>query len=190
VRIGILGGSFDPPHVGHLLAAVDAFDALALDRLHFVPTAVQPLKAGRAMATAEQRLEMVRRLCQGDPRFVADDVEVRRAGVSYSVDTLADFARRFPGAERYFIVGADVLASLHQWREPEQVLRLARLVVLRRGDEAADVSGVPGPVQVLESRRIDVSSTEVRHRIMAGRSIRGFVPDAVADYVAAGRLYL
>lgn len=199
MRLGIFGGSFDPPHIGHLLAAVDAYEALSLDRLVFVPAAAQPLKLGAAAATAQQRLDMVRLMVGDDPRFAVDPIEIARAGLSYTVETLAEFERRAPDAERFFLVGADTLGSFTRWREPEQVLRLARLVVLRRATpaetpsfgEEGELPRAPAGLEplVLETRRVDVSSTEVRARVRAGQSIHGFVPDAVAAYIERARLY-
>jgi len=200
VRLGIFGGSFDPPHVGHFLAAVDAGERLALDRIVLVPAALQPLKATSGPAEGRDRLEMVRLMAADDPRFSVDPIEIDRAGLSYTVDTLVDFERRHPDAERYFLVGADALLTFAQWREPGRVLRLARLVVLRRTVEGDEGSGGDGlleiavaagaePPVVLDTRRVDVSSTEVRARVRAGKSIRGFVPDAVAAYIERTRLY-
>lgn len=195
MRLGIFGGTFDPPHVGHLLAAVDAVEQLGLDRLVFVPTAQQPLKAGSESADPEHRLAMTRLLAGDDPRFAVDPIEIERSGLSYTVDTLAAYERRHPGDEHFFLVGADALATFGRWREPERVLRLARLVVLRRdaasGAPAAAPPAAPAGREplVLETRRVDVSSTEVRARVRAGQSIRGFVPDAVAAYIERARLY-
>lgn len=197
MRLGVFGGTFDPPHVGHVLAASDAVEALRLDRLLFVPAAMQPLKAGAASAPAADRLAMVRLLAGGDPRFAVDPMEIERDGLSYTVDTLATLAEREPDAERFFLVGADVLSSLHRWREPERVQRLAKLVVLERattpagsGPVAGRSTGALGADAIfLPTRRVDVSSTEIRERVRTGRSIRGFVPDAVAAYIAAARLY-
>lgn len=194
MRLGVFGGTFDPPHVGHLLAAVDAVEALTLDRLLFVPAAQQPLKVGCESAAPEHRLAMARLLAGDDPRFGVDPIEIDRAGLSYTVDTLGELTRRLPGAELFFLVGADALATFPRWREPRRVLELARLVVLRRASDDVELPTVmreaPGrePI-VLASRRVDVSSTEVRARVRAGLSIRGFVPDAVAAYVAEARLY-
>jgi nicotinate-nucleotide adenylyltransferase len=186
VRLGIFGGSFDPPHVGHLLVAADALDVLTLDRVIFVPAAVQPLKAGQATATPEQRLAMLRLLVGDDPRFAVDSIEIERDGLSYTVDTLAAFARRHPQAERFFLVGTDVLASFERWREPERVLQLATVAVMRREGETGPVPD--GAIRV-ETRRVDVSSTEIRDRVRRGRTIRGFVPEAVEAYIASQRLY-
>ena len=186
MRLGIFGGTFDPPHVGHLLVAVDAVEQLTLDRLVFVPTASQPLKLGIVRATATQRLAMVRLLAGDDARFEVDPIEIERPGLSYSVDTLAEYARQNPDAERFFIVGADVIRTFDKWREPERVLSLAKMVVLTRDDALVSL---PVGATALRSRRVDVSSTEIRARVAARQSLRGFVPQPVADYIAAERLY-
>ena len=191
-----MGGSFDPPHNGHLLAASDAFDALSLDRIVFIPNAVQPLKVGQVSATAEQRLAMTRRLIAGDARFEASSIEIDRGGLSYTVDTLTSLAAEWPAAELFWLVGADVLRSFAKWREPARILELATLVVLHRADGGDGSSGfemeVPAAARqprLLETRRIDISSTEIRERVRQGKSIRGFVPDAVAGFIEAARLY-
>ncbi len=189
MRIGLLGGSFDPPHVGHLLAASDAFESLALDRLIFVPTAIQPFKAGQAGATPEQRLAMVQLLAADDPRFDVSAIEIERGGLSYTVDTLSALASQWPAAELFLLVGADVPSSFAKWRQPERIAELATIVVLERSGEAPVLGGLPGTWRPLATRRIDVSSTEIRRRVHEGKSIRGFVPDSVAGFIAAERLY-
>jgi nicotinate-nucleotide adenylyltransferase len=189
MRIGLLGGSFDPPHNGHLLAAGDVYDALGLDRVVFIPAAVQPLKAGQAGATADQRLMMVRHLVDGDPRFEVSAIEIERGGLSYTVDTLSTLAARWPGSELFWLVGADVPQSFAKWREPERIVELATVVVMERAGDAPDLSAMPGRPQRLLTRRVDISSTEIRQRVKEGKSIRGFVPDAVAGYIATERLY-
>ena len=186
MRIGLLGGSYDPPHVGHLLLASDAVDALRLDRIVLVPAATQPLKVGLAGALPSQRLAMVRLLVQGDPRFEVDPVEIERGGLSFTVDTLASYAARHPHDERFFLVGADVLQTFARWREPDRIRSLAQVAVMRRGGEPVEL--MEGMIAV-ETRRVDVSSTEIRARVRAGLPIHGFVTDAVADYIAAERLY-
>ncbi|HEX6631881.1 MAG TPA: nicotinate-nucleotide adenylyltransferase [Gemmatimonadaceae bacterium] len=188
MRVGLLGGTFDPPHLGHWLAAVDAYEALGLDRLVFVPAGRQPLKQHREAAAADDRLAMVRAMVHGDGRFAVDPIEIERPGLSYTVDTLEAYRRRPDVSALYFLVGADALASFAAWREPERVQALARLVVLRRD---ADAVALPAGVaaRVLESRRVDVSSTEIRARLRAGLSIRGFVPAPVEAYIAAAGLY-
>jgi nicotinate-nucleotide adenylyltransferase len=186
VRLGVYGGAFDPPHLGHLVAASDACDALALDRLLWIPSAVHPLKPVR---TAPQvRLEMVRAAIQGDPRFAADDLELRRTGPSYTVDTLRALRAREPGAELFFLTGADNLADLPRWREPDEIVRLATLAVVSRQGEALPPDPAYPAVAVAVTR-VDVSSTEVRRRVAAGRSIRYLVPEAVRAVIERERLY-
>lgn len=204
MRLGIFGGTFDPPHVGHLLAASDAFEALSLDRLLFVPAYVQPLKEGATATSAELRLRMTQLLAGGDPRFAVDPMEVAREGVSFMVDTLRALDRTYAGASLHLILGMDVLESFQRWREPEEVLRRAQMVLVRRqrdgteNSEAreglvalqrmAERAGAQAPL-VLDTRIVDVSSTEIRSRVAAGRSIHGFVPDAVAEVIASAGLY-
>jgi len=188
VRVGVFGGSFDPPHVGHLLLASDAAEALALDRLVWVPAAVQPLKGGRTAAPADVRLEMVEAAVAGDPRFAVSAIEIERGGLSYTVDTLADFAAAYPTAARFLVIGMDSLATFDRWREPERIMALAEVAVMQRASDAPPPAVPPG-VRVVTARRVDVSSTEVRARVREGRSIRGFVPDAVARLIERAGLY-
>ncbi len=188
MRLGIYGGSFDPPHLGHLLPALDAAEQLGLDAVRFMPASIQPLKVGRATASAADRLAMTERLVQGIPGFSVDPAEIGRPGLSFTVDTLAGMAAADPEAELFLLLGADAYALFDQWREPERVRSLATIVVMVRDGTPSIARGTPG-VQVLQSRRVDISSTELRARVRDGRTIRGFVPDAVADYIAEHRLY-
>jgi nicotinate-nucleotide adenylyltransferase len=204
MRIGIFGGSFDPPHNGHLLVAQDARDALALDLVVVVPAATQPLKADGQTA-AQHRLAMVERCFAGLDGFVVDALEIERGGLSFMVDTVTVLRRRWPSATLHLLVGDDVVATLPRWRDPERLLSLAQLVVLRRGsdggsgasDWAGPVPSAPSPVLAaigaaprLETRVVEVSSTEVRMRVQEGRAIRGFVPAAVEAYIASAGLYV
>jgi nicotinate-nucleotide adenylyltransferase len=167
---------------------LDAAEQLGLDAVRFVPASVQPLKVGRATASAADRLAMTERLVHGIPGFSVDPAEIGRPGLSFTVDTLAGLAVADPDAERFLLLGADAFALFDQWREPERVRSLATIVVMVRDGTPLVVGGTPG-VQVLQSRRVDISSTELRARVRDGRTIRGFVPDAVADYIAEHRLY-
>ena len=190
MRLGVYGGSFDPPHLGHLLPVIDAAEQLELDGVRFVPASTQPLKVGRASASPADRLAMTERLVQGIPGFSVDPAEIDRPGLSYTVDTLAGLAAANPGAELFLLLGADAYALFDKWREPERIRALATVVVMVRGDSTLTPSATgEEQVQVLQSRRVDISSTELRARVRDGRTIRGFVPDAVADYVAKHRLY-
>jgi nicotinate-nucleotide adenylyltransferase len=206
VRVALMGGTFDPPHIGHLLAASDACDHLQLDRLVFVPASQQPLKQHQASAPASHRLRMLQLMVEGDSRFAVDEIEIQRTGLSFTVDTLEAYERRFPDSERFFLLGIDAFGLLDQWREPARIVSLAHLVVLTRvtGQVAMNaeaslevvsekVRAIGGSAaatpHVLEPRRVDVSSTEVRARVRAGKPIRGFVTDAVAQYIEFNGLY-
>jgi nicotinate-nucleotide adenylyltransferase len=184
-RIGLFGGSFDPPHIGHVLAVSDAIDALQLDRVIWIPNAIQPLK-GAGGATPVQRLAMTRLLCAADARFDVDAIEVERGGLSFMVETLRALSARHPSAALFLLLGADAAARLPQWREPEQVAALAEVCVLTRvgsGDTP------PPGLRELPTRRVDVSSTEIRARVRAGLPLTGFVPDAVAEYLRRHAVY-
>jgi nicotinate-nucleotide adenylyltransferase len=186
VKLGLFGGTFDPPHLGHYLAAVDATDALGLDQVAWIPAATQPLKTATEAAGAGHRLAMTRLTAAGDPRFTVEALEMERGGLSFSVDTLRAFRERHPGAALFLLLGADAAAMLPKWREPETIRALAEIVVLTRGGDSLEL---PDGVRTLATRRVDISATEIRARVRSGRSIRGFVPDAVADYIAAHGLY-
>jgi nicotinate-nucleotide adenylyltransferase len=197
VRIGVFGGTFDPPHVGHLLLAADARDALRLDRLIFIPAGAQPFKIETPpVASGHDRLEMVRLAVADDPNYVVDDAEIARKGLSYTVDTLEHLSGRHKGAELFLLVGRDTLEGFSKWRDPERIRELATLAVMQRsgaatersGAERVDAEGV-GDVVSVSTRRVDVSSTEIRERLRAGKSIKGFVPESVERFIEARGLY-
>ena len=186
MRLGIFGGTFDPPHVGHLIAAQDACEQLKLDRLVFVPTSVQPLKGGAESAAASDRAAMVRLLADGDSRFSVDCVEIDRGGLSFTVDTLRQLRTRWPeaGVDLVLLLGADAAGQFEKWKEPDTIRSLATVAVLTRGASAPR----PG-FEVVPTRRVDISSTEIRERVRAGMAIRGLVTESVADYIAQHGLY-
>jgi len=190
LRIGVFGGTFDPPHIGHLLVAVEAYESLSLDRLIFIPAGQQPLKTDRpAGASAEDRLEMVRRAAGDDKRFQVSAMEIERGGLSYTVDTLETLARENPGAELVLIVGMDALAAFDRWKNPERITELASLAVLARSGDHGMAAAVGKGVTVVGTRRIDVSSSEIRQRIAEGKSIHGFVAESVEAYISSENLY-
>jgi nicotinate-nucleotide adenylyltransferase len=186
--VGLFGGSFDPIHHGHLLVGLAAIEALGLESLRFVPAHTQPFKAGLHGATPEQRAAMVALAIAGEPRFALERVEVERGGPSYTVDTLRTLRAREPGVEFALLVGADAVAEIGSWREAETLPELARIVALTRGGAPAP----PSPLvwRTLAVPAIEISATDVRERVRAGASVRWRVPDAVARYIAAERLYL
>jgi nicotinate-nucleotide adenylyltransferase len=191
VRIGVFGGTFDPPHVGHLLLAADASEALRLDLLIFVPAGAQPFKVDTPpWASGPERLEMLRLAVSGDSKYAVDDAEINREGLSYTVDTLEYLAERHVGAELFFLVGQDALAGFKQWRKPERILELSTLAVMVRSP-APDLGDWRGTERLvlLSTRRVDVSSTEIRQRLREKKSIRGFVPESVERFIEARGLY-
>jgi nicotinate-nucleotide adenylyltransferase len=186
LRLGVFGGSFNPPHVGHFLIASDAFEALDLDMLLIVPAAANPLKGSEMSASPKQRLRMVELAFAGDPRFEVSSMEIERGGLSYTVDTLEALASQHAGAELVLLLGMDALRTLEKWKRPERIRELARLAVLARGDDAASI---PEGIDAVTTRRVDVSSTEIRQRIADGRSIKGFVADSVENFISTAKLY-
>ena len=200
MRLGIFGGSFDPVHLGHLWIGEAATETLSLDRLLWIPSATQPLKPDGAVASDAQRLEMLRLAIAGRSDHEVDDRELRRQGVSYTVDTVEEIRREQAGAEIYLVIGSDSLASLRQWHQPERLLEQVVLAVVRRGGEAPvefDVlDGLVSDDRIEQFRRsvikmpvIEISSRDIRGRVGQGRSIRHRDPHAVQTYIEANALY-
>ena len=191
-RLGLLGGTFNPPPVGHLVLAQEARDRLGLDRVALVPVAVPPHKEAPQDPGAELRLALCRAAVDGADGLEVLDLEIRRDGPSYTVDTLREL--HGTGDELTFIVGGDMALSLPSWREPEEILRLARLgVAERRGAARTDVEQRLAPlgarIAFFDMPRIDVSSTDIRARVASGRPVRWLLPDAVASTIAERGLY-
>ncbi len=186
MRIGVLGGSFDPVHLGHVALAEAARDRLRLDRVLLVPAACQPLKPGGPCASAEDRYAMVRLAVRGRPGLEASDLEIRRPGPSYTVDSLREIRAGLPPeADVFLLLGADAMADLPRWREADGIRRLAVVVGCSR-------PGCPPPrgsALGLEADTPEVSSTEVRSRAAAGEPLAGLVPDDVAAFIEARGLY-
>jgi nicotinate-nucleotide adenylyltransferase len=187
MRRAIFGGSFDPVHLGHLIVASAAADALALDRVHFVPAHVQPFKTDRQHASAADRVAMLRAALPHDERFVLDTREIDREGVSYTVDTLRAFAAEYPGDGLSLLVGADAARDLPEWREASAIPQLADVVVLTRPGEALPPHELVG--RTLSVPAVDVSATQVRARVRQGEPLDELVPAAVAQYIESHRLY-
>ncbi|HEX7091769.1 MAG TPA: nicotinate-nucleotide adenylyltransferase [Longimicrobiales bacterium] len=189
MRLGVFGGTFDPPHIGHLIVAQDAWAALGLDRVLFVPAAEPPHKRGRVRAPAALRLAMVEAACAGDARFEASDLEIRRGGTSYTVDTLRALKERDPEGALFFLLGADQFRDIHTWRSPLELARLAELVVLSRPGWPDVEPGIELPYRRLDVTCVDVSATEIRRRVAAGEPIRYLVPAGVEAIIRAHGLY-
>ena len=187
MKIGVFGGSFDPVHVGHLIVAEAAADALRLDRVLFVPAHIQPFKIGVHQASPDDRVAMLRAAIAGNPRFVLDLREIERGGPSYTSVTLRELADEHPADELCLMVGADAANDLPHWHEVEEIPRFATVAVLSRPGEATR-ERLAGTIDVLVPA-VDISATLVRERVRSGRSIRYLVPATVADYIAKHSLY-
>jgi nicotinate-nucleotide adenylyltransferase len=183
LRTGLYGGSFDPVHHGHLILAREAMEELGLDRVVFIPANCSPHKPGSPPADAGARLEMLRVSLDGEPGFELDDCELRRGGPSYAIDTVRAMRARHPGDELFYFIGEDNVEGLETWREFEALHREVRFVVLARR-----VVPAGGEFPVV-ARRIEISSTEIRNRVAAGRSVRYLLPTKAWEIIRERRLY-
>jgi nicotinate-nucleotide adenylyltransferase len=188
VRWGILGGTFDPIHLGHLRAAENAREALSLDAVAFVPSGTPPHRPG-PLTSALDRYAMVAAATAGHPAFRPSDVEIRRGGLSYTVDTVGEWRTRFPGDTLYLIVGADAFSEMGTWKEPERIFDLCVVAVVSRPGESTVRAPRDHRVEWIDGPSLAISSSDVRLRVSAGKSVRYLVPDAVADFVEKRGLY-
>ena len=196
MRVGIFGGTFNPPHLAHLICGQEAYLGLGLDRVMLVPARVPPHKAVEEEPGAEHRLELCRLAVRGDERFEVSDLEMDRSGPSYTVDTLQELHSRAPDNELFLIVGGDIAAGLPEWHEPEHVLSLATLAVAKRrgtpqGKIEQALSGLRGGdrSRFFAMPTIGLSSTMIRRRVSSGTPIDYFVPEAVSHYIHHHQLY-
>lgn len=191
MKIGFLGGSFDPVHSGHLAVAQDVRNRLALDRMVLVPAAQAPLKANGVQASAEDRLAMLRLAIQDESGLAVDDCELQRPGVSYTIDTVRELRRRYPGDDLYWVIGADQVEKLESWKDAGELVQLVQFVgVARPGFLLKTPEGLAGlRIHQCETRRMDVSSSEIRRRIREGRSLENLCPQKVVAYITEKGLY-
>jgi len=194
-RLGILGGTFNPVHLGHLIIASFAADELGLDRVLFMPAQTPPHKPGSGIIDAGHRSTMVRLAIDEDPRFAFSDMDLLDEGPSYTVALLDRVRREMPEMDVYFIVGADSLRDFPTWHRPEGILALANLAVARRPGvvlDAAMLGALPGlrqRVALFDSPLVEISSTEIRERVAHGRAVTWLVPPAVERYIHDHGLY-
>ena len=190
MKLGLFGGSFDPVHLGHLLAAQAAIEELGLDRLFFIPAAQSPFKPENQPAPAAVRRQLLRLALAGKSNCEVDEQEIQRGGISYTVDTLRAYADRFPRAELFYLIGADNAAKLNEWREPGELAKLAEFVVVPRPGGGRAVFPPPFHGRTLKGFPFDVSSSQIRARVKAGLAIDHLVPPFVAGAIHAARLYV
>lgn len=186
-RIGILGGTFNPPHLGHLLMAEQVGHQLELDEVWFMPTAKPPHAPGKTTIASQHRLQMLHLAIQGNPLFKIQPYEINRGGTNYTVDTMYHFTQEYPESDFYFIIGGDSANDLHQWHKIEELANLVQFVGVRRPNQA--IYQGPYPIIWVDSPLVDLSSTEIRLRVYLDQSIRYQVVPEVADYIYAHQLY-
>jgi nicotinate-nucleotide adenylyltransferase len=189
-RLGLFGGSFDPVHCGHLLVALVACEELDLARLFFIPAAQSPLKPAAVPAPPQERVRLLRLALAGQARYEIDEQEVQRGGVSFTIDTVRDYAQRFPSMQLFYLIGADHVPLLPKWREAEALARLVEFVVVPRPGEECPAAAPPFRLRVLTGFPLAVSSSQIRARVREGLPIEGLVPPAVAEAIRNNRLYL
>jgi len=191
LKIGFLGGSFDPVHFGHLLAAQDAYEQYKLDRLIFVPAAQAPLKPKEMQSSPVDRLTMLRAAIEWDKRFEISDVELQRGGVSYTIDSVRHFRALFPDDQLYWIIGGDQLPKMNLWRDAAELARLVEFIFLERpGHPAKQTPDLPGlRLHRCDGHLIEISSSELRHRVRRGLSLHYFCPQKVIFHIEARNLY-
>jgi len=191
MRIGIFGGTFNPVHFGHLAAAAQVHEALGLEWIYFVPCMLPPHKSGENLAPPEARLRMLALAIEGDERFKICDVEIRRGGVSYSIDTIAELKQEHPEDELHFIIGADMFLEFESWRQPERIVELAKLVVVTR--PGIDMAKAPKQflekAEVIEIHALNISSSMIRELVKEGKTISYLVPKPVEEYIIQNGLY-
>ena len=191
MKIGFLGGSFDPVHFGHLIAAQDVLEQMHLDRLILVPAAQAPLKPSDVQSTAEDRLAMLRAAIEWDRRLEISDYELRKGGISYTIDSVRHFKAQFPQDELYWIIGGDQLPLLHKWKEIGELVQLVQFIFLERPKHPVkphvEIDGLR--LHRCDGHLIEISSSELRARISRGLSLHYFCPQKVIAYIEAKQLY-
>jgi nicotinate-nucleotide adenylyltransferase len=189
-RLGLFGGSFDPVHHGHLLVAQAAREELGLNRLFFIPAAQSPFKPDAKPSAASERLRLLRLALAGKEWCEIDAQEIERGGLSYTIETVQEYARRFGGAELSYLIGADHVAQLPKWRAAEELARLARFAVIPRPGDSDVALPLPFRGQTLRGFPFGVSSSQIRARVKAGLSVEHLTPGPVAEAIRNYRLYL
>lgn len=193
MNIGLMGGTFDPIHLGHLIAAERAREEARLDEVRFMPAFTPPHKSGAPTATAGQRLDMVRLAIEGHSAFKPETIELEREGTSYTIDTMRALTKREPDAAFWFIIGGDMVQYLPKWARIDELAALVRFIGLERPGFPIRLDGLPAAIAErvvpVPMPQLDISSTDIRARLASGRSIRYLVPEAVITYMEEYRIY-
>lgn len=189
--IGILGGTFDPIHWGHLILAEQASEKFNLDQVIFIPAAKPPHKKGKKISSAKVRLEMVKLALKDNPKFFLSEIELKRSGYSYTVETLTALKKLYPNFELYFLTGSDMLKEIYNWRKPEQIYQLAKIVIAYRPgfDKINFKNKFTKKSLFLEIPALDISSTQIREKVKNKKSIKYLVHPEVERYIKEKKLY-
>ncbi|MEB1808148.1 MAG: nicotinate-nucleotide adenylyltransferase [Bacillaceae bacterium] len=187
-KIGILGGTFDPPHIGHLLIAQEVLEQCKLDEIWFMPANIPPHKKNDEVSSVTDRIEMVTKAIEGVEQFTVSTVELERNGPSYTVDTLKELKMKLPDVEFYFIIGGDMIEQLHTWERIDELFEYVTFVGLQRPGYSQS-SKYAEKLQLLTIPQVDISSSDIRERLKEGRSIRYFVPEQVRQFIEERQLY-
>lgn len=187
MKIGILGGTFNPIHIGHLILAEEVREKIGLEKVIFVPAYLPPHKNNSDIARAEHRYRMICDAIKGNKHFIASDVEIKREGKSYTIDTVREFKKKSPKDEIFFIAGSDVLKYLDDWKDLPEIIKLVKFVVATRPGYALD--SLPAYISTLSIRAVDVSAFEIRQAIKENKSFRYLVADVVYKYIVKNKLY-
>lgn len=197
-RLGILGGTFDPVHNGHIYSAQAVYEHMQMEKVVFIPAYIAPHKVGQEFAPAEDRFKMTELATEDYPYFEVSDIELRRSGVSYTVDTVRELRQLYPEHELYFVIGADTIPQLHTWNRISELLDMVTFVAADRPgynqaiDEACRNLGAVAREKIitLKTPEYSVSSTEIRQKVKSGNSLEGLVPPRVEEYIKKHRLYI
>jgi nicotinate-nucleotide adenylyltransferase len=193
MKVGIMGGTFDPVHIGHLIAAQHACEQAELDEVWFMPTNIPPHKEVGSKTSPQQRWDMVCLAVEGHPRFRPFDMELKKGGVSYSIDTVIELQMKYPGIHFYYIIGADMVQYLPKWYRVDDLVKLITFIGLQRSGYTLDMSELPEAIRqaliIAEMPLIELSSTMIRQRQAEGKSVRYLVPDRVSEYIEVNGIY-
>ena len=187
MKIGILGGTFNPIHIGHLILAEEAREKINLDKVIFVPTYLPPHKDSSDIASADSRMNMLKLAISGNEFFMASDIEIKRNGRSYTIETLVELKKNYPSDEVYFITGSDLLKYLDEWKDLEEILKMVKFIVATR--PGYPLEKIPSYISTVAIRAVDISAFEIRSCIRQNKSFRYLVPEAVFKYIVKNKLY-
>jgi len=187
MKIGILGGTFNPIHIGHLILAEEAREKLGLDKIIFVPAYLPPHKDNSDIAPAKERFKMVKIAIKGNKYFLASDLEIKRDGRSYTIDTIREFKMKYPQDELYFITGSDLLKYLDEWKDLSEIIKLVKFIVATR--PGYPLEKIPAYITTIPIRAVDISGFEIRKAYAGKKSFRYLVPDVVYKYIGKRKLY-